>query len=206
MTGDIVYFRGKVAEYRSKFFPIYAAAEARADLGAPLLGSIPFVGVPGNHDLDLHDFDKDADLMAYYLFWSQPLNGPTLATGGKLAPPLRGAPARVEAFRAGAGERYPRMANFSFDAGDVHWTVLDSNPYIQACYPGTARGRIRRPFPGHCQRGNLQAQRVQRGIPRLKVRRRILHTPSGRGCIPRGIKGLVVLQAESAGIRPVLED
>ena len=135
LTGDMVYFRGRIGEYRSKFFPIYAAPEASPDLGAPLLSSTLVVGVPGNHDIALDDFDRDADLMAYFLFWSQPLNGPTEALGGKLTPPVTGSPGRVEAFRAAAGENYPRMANYSFDAGDVHWTVLDSNPYIQWADP-----------------------------------------------------------------------
>ena len=135
ITGDIVYFRGKVGEYRSKFFPIYAAAEASPELGAPLLGSIPFVGVPGNHDIALKEFDRDSDLMAFFLFWEQPLNGPTRARGGKLAPPLVGAPARLQAFKDAAGPNYPRAANFSFDMGDVHWTVLDSNPYVQWADP-----------------------------------------------------------------------
>jgi len=131
LTGDIVYFRGKIGEYRSKYFPIYASPDASPELGAPLLGSTLFVGVPGNHDLALNDFDRDPDLMAYYLFWSQPLNGPTKAAGGRLAPPLAGAPKRVQAFRDAAGPHYPTMANFSFDYGDVHWTILNSNPYVQ---------------------------------------------------------------------------
>jgi hypothetical protein len=29
-----------------------------------------------------------------------------------------------------AGPRYPRMANFSFDYGNSHWTVLDANTYM----------------------------------------------------------------------------
>ena len=135
ITGDIVYFQGKVGEYRSKYFPIYAAPEASPAIGAPLLGSTLFVGVPGNHDLMINDFDRSPDLMAYFLFWSQPLNGPTRASGGRLAPPLLGAEDRLRAFRDGAGPNYPRMASFSFDYGDVHWTILDSNPYVQWADP-----------------------------------------------------------------------
>ena len=135
ITGDIVYFRGRVGEYRSKFFPNYAAPEASPELGAPLLGSTLFVGVAGNHDLAVNDFQRDSDLMAYFYYWSQPLNGPLQATSGKLAPPLEGPPARLQAFRDAAGPNYPRMANYSFDYGDVHWTVLDSNPYIQWADP-----------------------------------------------------------------------
>ncbi|WP_435008866.1 metallophosphoesterase [Tundrisphaera lichenicola] len=135
ITGDLVYFRGKVGEYRARFFPYFAAAEASPGAGAPLLSSTLFVGAPGNHDLVTNDFAEDPDLMAYFYFWSQPLNGPTRATGSRLAPPLEGPEDRLRAFREIAGPNYPRMANFSFDYGDVHWTVLDSNPYVQWADP-----------------------------------------------------------------------
>lgn len=136
ITGDLVYFQGRVGEYRPKFFPIYAAKSASPAEGAPLLGSTLFVGVPGNHDLMVNDFDRASDLMAYFYFWSQPLNGPVAPPGARLAPPLRGSEARLSAFRRAAGPNYPRMANFSFDLGDAHWTVLDGNPYVQWADPG----------------------------------------------------------------------
>jgi hypothetical protein len=136
ITGDLVYFQGRVGEYRPKFFPIYASPVASPSRGAPLLGSTLFVGVAGNHDLMVNDFDRAPDLMAYFYFWSQPLNGPAPGTAVKLAPPLNGSEKRLRAFRDAAGPNYPRMANFSFDAGDVHWTVLDANPYVQWADPG----------------------------------------------------------------------
>jgi hypothetical protein len=37
---------------------------------------------------------------------------------------------RIEAFRVCAGARFPRMANYSFDNGDVHVLCLDSNRYV----------------------------------------------------------------------------
>ena len=130
ITGDIVYFQGRVGEYRRKFFPIYAAPEASPLHGAPLLSSTLFVGVPGNHDLLVSDFARASDLMAYFYFWSQPLNGPIPTPGTRLTPPIRGPEPRLKAFLDASGTQYPRMANFSFDHGDVHWTVLDSNPYV----------------------------------------------------------------------------
>jgi hypothetical protein len=136
LTGDLVYFQGRVGEYRPKFFPIYAAAEASPAVGAPLLGSTLFVGVVGNHDLMVNDFDRASDLMAYFYYWSQPLNGPIPGPGAKLTPPIKGPEPRLQAFRDAAGPNYPRMANFSFDYGDVHWTVLDANPYVQWADPG----------------------------------------------------------------------
>jgi acid phosphatase type 7 len=131
ITGDIVYFQGRIGEYRPKFFPIYASPEASPQLGAPLLSTTLFVGVPGNHDLMINDFAQNADLMAYFYFWSQPLNGPIPGPKTRLTPPIKGPENRLKAFRDTAGANYPRMANFSFDYGDVHWTILDANPYTQ---------------------------------------------------------------------------
>ena len=35
-----------------------------------------------------------------------------------------------KAFKDAAGNRYPRMSNFSFDYGNAHWTVLDADTYV----------------------------------------------------------------------------
>ncbi len=128
ITGDIVYGRGRVTEYREKYYPIYGSAEASPAKGAPLLKSIPFIASPGNHDIAEADFDKYPDTAAYYYYWKQPLNGP-LGEPGPLTSQAKGAAANVQAFRDAAGSAYPRMANFSFDYGNAHWTVLDANKY-----------------------------------------------------------------------------
>lgn len=47
ITGDLVYFQGRVGEYRPKFFPVYAAQTASPSWGAPLLSSTLFVGTTG---------------------------------------------------------------------------------------------------------------------------------------------------------------
>ncbi len=41
-----------------------------------------------------------------------------------------GPEANKKAFLDAAGKAFPRMANFSFDYGDVHWTVIDSNATV----------------------------------------------------------------------------
>jgi 3',5'-cyclic AMP phosphodiesterase CpdA len=130
ITGDIVYDRGRVSEYREKFWPIYNADEAGPSAGAPLLRSTLFLAVPGNHDIGVRDLGKFADGLAYFLYWSQPLNGPQSAEGSASAPPLLGPEINQKAFKEAAGAAYPRMANFSFDYGNAHWTVLDANPYV----------------------------------------------------------------------------
>ena len=129
VTGDIVYTYGRIAEYRDKFFPIYNAEQADPATGAPLLRSVPFIAATGNHDTSLRNLERFPDTFAYFYYWDQPLNGPTVQ-GERTAHTLLGSPEAQAAFRKAAQQRYPVMANFSFDYGNAHWTVLDSNPYM----------------------------------------------------------------------------
>ena len=118
ITGDLVYGRGRASEYRDHFFPVYNSE------AAPLLRSIPFIGVVGNHDVP---FAQWPDASAFFAYWSLPLNGPALKAGEPNAAPAK---AGVhDAMVAAAGPAFPRMGSFSFDYGQVHWTVLDSNRY-----------------------------------------------------------------------------
>src|SRR5207253_2847474 len=135
IPGDIVYTNGRISEYRLKFFPVYNADQASADTGAPLLRSIPFIAAPGNHDILPRNYQLFADAMAYFLYWDQTHNGPAADVGAANTPVLPGNPDAQPAFLAAAQKRYPRMANFSFDYGNAHWTVLDSNPYMDWANP-----------------------------------------------------------------------
>ena len=129
VTGDIVYNRGLITEYDTKFWPIYNGSKADTN-GVPMMSNTPFIGAPGNHDIETRDLDRFPEALAYYMFWSQPLNGPLKPEGTALVPKLIANAENREAFQAGAGDKYPRMANFSFDYGNAHWTILDSNPYV----------------------------------------------------------------------------
>src|SRR5262249_40261561 len=81
VPGDIVYSRGRISEYREKFWPVYNADEASPSQGAPLLRSTLFLAAPGNHDIATRDLDKYPDGLAYFLYWDQPLNGPSPGEG-----------------------------------------------------------------------------------------------------------------------------
>ena len=129
VPGDIVYERGLISEYRSRFWPIYNADQTTPD-GAPLLRSVPMVVAPGNHDTDTRDLDKYPDALAYYYYWNQPLNGPAGTEGGPLVPTLTASADNRKAFMDAAGDAYLKMSNYSFDYGNAHWIVLDSNPYV----------------------------------------------------------------------------
>src|SRR5262249_31229676 len=126
ITGDIVYGRGLISEYREKFFPVYNAEKASPLIGAPLTCSTLFLAAPGNHDIERPDLEKNSDALAYFYYWAQPLNGPLGTVGTANPPALTGPQANQEAFLSAAGRNFPRMANFSFDYGNAHWTVLDS--------------------------------------------------------------------------------
>lgn len=123
LVGDLVYSRGRAAEYRTRFFPVYNGE------GVPLMRSVPFLGLPGNHDVPFAGYP---DAGAYFAYWSQPLNGPVLRRGEAGAAPMGEVHGAVV---AAAGPAFPRMASFSFDYGKVHWTVLDSNVYTDWGHP-----------------------------------------------------------------------
>jgi hypothetical protein len=136
IPGDIVYGSGRISEYRTKFFPSYNADEPSPANGAPLLRSVPFIAAPGNHDTALANYLRFPDALAYFLYWDQPLNGPVAPPDAlKAAHALTGSKDAQPIFLAGAGPRYPRMANFSFDYGNSHWTVLDANTYMDWSNP-----------------------------------------------------------------------
>ena len=129
VPGDIVYEHGLISEYKTRFWPIYNADQTTPD-GAPLLRSVPMIVAPGNHDTDTRDLDKYPDALAYFYYWNQPLNGPQGAEGGPLVPTLTASASNRAAFEAAAGDAYLKMANYSFNYGNAHWVVLDSNPYV----------------------------------------------------------------------------
>ncbi len=136
IPGDIVYSSGRISEYRERFYPTYNADEPAASIGAPLLRSVPFIAAPGNHDTALNNYRRFPDALAYFFYWDQPLNGPSIPPGTpKAAHVLTGSDAAQPVFLKAAGERYPRMANFSFNYGNSHWTVLDANTYMDWSNP-----------------------------------------------------------------------
>jgi 3',5'-cyclic AMP phosphodiesterase CpdA len=129
IPGDIVYDRGRISEYRENFFSYYNADRPSARVGAPLMRSTLFLAGIGNHDVYASNLRRYPDGLAYFYYWSQPLNGPAPQPGALLLPALSGSDPDRQAFLNAAGANYPRMANFSFRYGNSFWLVIDSNPY-----------------------------------------------------------------------------
>jgi predicted phosphodiesterase len=130
VAGDIVYSTGRMAEYRQKYFPIYNAAVAGPESGAPLIRSRLSFGAKGNHDAGTGDLERDPDGQAYYLNWAVPLNGAYGQAGAPNTQVIKGPPAAVTAHLASIRSTFPRLANYSFDYGNSHWTFIDSNTYV----------------------------------------------------------------------------
>lgn len=134
MPGDIVYDAGRVSEYLARFFPIMNCDTNSAATGAPLLRSTINMTAIGNHDIAYTgepgvNFTRFPDALGYYVFWSQPLNGPFRLLNGKNTPLLIGDSSLHHSFLNAVGQRFPTMGNYSFDYGNSHWLVLDGNPY-----------------------------------------------------------------------------
>ena len=133
-TGDNVYENGLDNEYARYFFPVYNSDTLHPRAGAPLLRSVPFYTVIANHDVHekgpggepVADFTKNPDSLAYFTAMHLPLNGPAPAH----VPPAVGDAERLDVFRKSAGDRFPSMANYSFDYGDGHFLCLDANIYV----------------------------------------------------------------------------
>ena len=113
-----------------KYFPIFNAAVASPETGAPLIRSRLSFGAKGNHDAGTSDLERDPDGQAYYLNWAVPLNGPYTQAGLPNTQIIKGPPAAVAAHLAIIRATFPRMANYSFDYGNSHWTFIDSNVYV----------------------------------------------------------------------------
>jgi predicted MPP superfamily phosphohydrolase len=131
ITGDIVYSRGLENEYRRNYFPYYNAKTASAERGVPLMSSIPFYTIIGNHDIYGADLDKYPAGLAYFYYSDLPLNAPI----PQFTVEAKGESEKVKAFKKNTGSRYPKMSNYSFDYGNVHVVCLDANLYINPLDP-----------------------------------------------------------------------
>ncbi len=137
LTGDVVYMHGRMSEYLRRFFPVYNATSNSYGVGAPMLSEVMSFTSLGNHCVGKTEyfmtpsFDDFPDLYAYFAYWSNPLNGPVVDPAAKRdIPDLVGNKERIAKVLEAASERFPRMGNYSFDYGDVHWLVLDGNAYM----------------------------------------------------------------------------
>ncbi|CAN5438216.1 hypothetical protein BH11PLA2_BH11PLA2_44190 [soil metagenome] len=122
--GDIVYPAGRVNQYMSFFWKTYNDGDT-PDLktGAPLMASVPFYPVLGNHDVAAR-FPTVPDALGIYYFFHPPQNGPGV---GPWTTSLGSDKAAAARFRSRTADSYPSLDAYSFDNGPVHIVVLNSN-------------------------------------------------------------------------------
>lgn len=147
VPGDIVNMEGHAGQYRDLFFPAINADRGTSSGGSVLRRTV-MAACLGNNDTDRVfeyrggrlSFTPQPNGLAYYYYFSQPLNGPAFAVNHdpanahKMMTPVLSPRNAFSGFLAAAQDRFPAMANFSFDSGGVHWTILDSNLYSQWAY------------------------------------------------------------------------
>jgi predicted phosphodiesterase len=133
IVGDIVYSNGLVREYFSRFWDVYNNTETSGpEVGAPMMQSVPFYGVLGNHDVGATNLARFPDGLGAFYFFHPPRNQPRELNA---ATPLVGPPERIAAFKDAAGLSYPALNNYSFDNGPAHFLCLDANPYVKVNDP-----------------------------------------------------------------------
>jgi len=128
ILGDVVYSQGRVSQYMEHFWSTYVNVEKPSPAtGAPLLATMPFYVVPGNHDVDT-SLNAFPDALGLYYFFQAPPNGPG---NGPWNTPIGKDKEEVAHFKATVGNSYPALACYSFDEGAAHFLMLDNCGYVK---------------------------------------------------------------------------
>jgi hypothetical protein len=133
-VGDFVYDEGHLNEFVGKAFPLYNNMKESNDSGYPLMNERPFYVALGDHETTYHKKGglgaQHPEYLASFYYFDLP-RGPLLPPGQF---PIHQANNRIEFLNNTIG-KYPNMLNYSFDWGNAHFLVLDSNDYIQPNEP-----------------------------------------------------------------------
>ncbi len=122
--GDIVYPAGRVNQYLHYFWNTYNnVTVASPKTGAPLMASVTFYPVLGNHDIGAR-LSAVPDALAAYYFFAPPKGGPG---EGPWVTPLGPDKVAAAKFRAAVAESYPNLDAYSFDYGPAHFVVFNDN-------------------------------------------------------------------------------
>ena len=133
--GDIVYPSGRANQYAAFYWDTYNNVSTPSlKTGAPLMASIPFYPVLGNHDIAAK-LSTTPDALSVYYFFHVPRNGPG---EGPWATPIGTDPAASQ-FRKNSWGNYPSIDAYSFDYGPAHFTVINDNAKIAIHDPGFAK-------------------------------------------------------------------
>ena len=124
LLGDIIYPSGRLYHYMKYFWSTYTnPTEPSEKNGAPLMASVPFYAVLGNHDAYVAKLPAYADAYAAYYFFNAPQNGLAEGVWNTALPKSEAA----SKFRSLAGKNYPALGFYSFDYGAAHVVVIDNS-------------------------------------------------------------------------------
>jgi predicted phosphodiesterase len=130
--GDIVYPQGRMNQYTAFFWHTYNnVPEPSLKTGAPLMATIPFYTVLGNHDISAKPGTVPDGLAAYY-FFHVPKNGPG---DGPWATPLGLKGDAEKQFRANTLGNYPALDAYSFEYASAHFAVINDNSRLAITDP-----------------------------------------------------------------------
>lgn len=122
--GDIVYPTGRVSQYMHHFWTTYNDVETPGvKMGAPLMASVPFYAVLGNHDI-ADKLPGITDALGAFYFFHPPRRGPG---EGSWNTTLGNDPSVERRFRALTSHSYPWLDAYSFDCGPAHLVVINNN-------------------------------------------------------------------------------
>lgn len=129
--GDIVYPSGRASQYAAFYWDTYNnVAVPSTKTGAPLMASIPFYPVLGNHDIAAK-VSTTPDALSVYYFFHVPRNGPG---EGPWATPI-GTDEAAKKFRGNSWGNYPSIDAYSFDYGPAHFAIINDNTKLAIDHP-----------------------------------------------------------------------
>jgi predicted phosphodiesterase len=130
--GDIVYPQGRMNQYTAFYWHTYNnVPDPSPRTGAPLMATVPFYVLLGNHDIAAKPATVPDGLAAYYFFHT-PRNGPG---DGPWATPLGVKGEAEKQFRANTLGNYPALDAYSFDYGPAHFTLINDNTRLAITDP-----------------------------------------------------------------------
>ena len=124
LLGDIIYPSGRLYHYMKYFWSTYTnPTEPSEKNGAPMMATVPFYAVLGNHDAYVGKLTAFNDAYAAYYFFNAPQNGLAEGVWNTALPKSEAA----TKFRALAGKNYPAIGFYSFDNGAAHVVVIENS-------------------------------------------------------------------------------
>ena len=187
ITGDIVYSRGRISEYREKYWPDLQRRRGLADAGRT---AAPLDPLPRRARQPRHRLARPGEVprRPRVLLLLVPAPERAGRHGGRPdSSPAASVPKRTRRRSSTRpGRPIPGMANFSFDYGNAHWTVLDCQRLRRLDRPEPPRVGRERPGRRQGRRPGGSSSFHQPGLQLVQgPLQRAAHAAPGAACSRR---------------------